>query len=78
MQAPQADGRVPLNRLTKNSDEAPGGVGLAHTTLLPLYSNIRTSWRLLFLSRGLCSNPLVVERVQVENDLLLMAQEPKA
>jgi len=31
MQAPQADGRVPLNRLTKNSDEAPGGVGLAHT-----------------------------------------------
>jgi hypothetical protein len=32
----------------------------------------------LFLSRDLCSNPLVVKRVQVENDLLLMAQEPKA
>jgi hypothetical protein len=45
------------------------------STLLPLYSSVMAP---PFLSRDLCSKPLVVERVQVENDLPLMAQEPKA
>jgi hypothetical protein len=45
------------------------------STLLPLYSNVMAP---VFLSRDLCSKSLVVERVQVENDLPLMAQEPKA
>src|SRR6516165_3632139 len=45
------------------------------STLLPLYSKVIAP---PFLSRGLCSNPLVVERVQIENDLALVAQESKA